>query len=262
MAAEESEGPGHLSGPMRSLVGFSRVRAESVVRIGGTVRKPWLENSSAVQSYLGALRAMGVDVPLPLGRDDAGRHVIEYVEGVSALDQLPLGHDDLMRVGRLIRQIHDASEKVDLPDSEGWNLLLPAENPDLMCHNDLAPWNLIMGERRVFIDWDAAGPSTRLWDLAYAAQSFGVLFEGQPVEEATLRLRAVVDGYGADEPLRRALPEALGKRAAAMYNLLKSSHGTGFQPWADMHVNGHGEHWRAAAEYVLRNRAAWQRASE
>jgi tRNA A-37 threonylcarbamoyl transferase component Bud32 len=232
--------------------------SESVVRIGNTVRKPWLENSSVVQSYLCALRAAGVDVPEPLGRDEDGRHVIEYIEGVSALDQLPLGHDELLQVGRMIRQIHDASEKVAIPNVDGWNLLLPAENPDLMCHNDLAPWNLIMGERWVFIDWDAAGPSTRLWDLAYAAQSFGVLFDGQPVHQAALRLRAFVDGYGADAALRRALPAAMAKRTAAMYNLLESSHETGIQPWADMYVNGHGEHWRAAADYVLRNQVIWE----
>ncbi|SFT92406.1 Phosphotransferase enzyme family protein [Arthrobacter sp. ov118] len=140
------------------------------------------------------------------------------------MDQLPLGRDALLRVGGLIRQIHDASEGVKLPATDGWKMLLPAEEPDLMCHNDLAPWNLIMGERWVFIDWDAAGPSTRLWDLAYAAQSFGLLFDEQPVAEAALRLRAVVDGYGADAAMRKALPEALVKRTAAMYDLLESSY--------------------------------------
>ncbi|MCB5273717.1 hypothetical protein BJG92_01241 [Arthrobacter sp. SO5] len=234
--------------------------SESVVRIGNTVRKPWLENSAAVQKYLKALQAAGLDVPKPLGKDHAGRYVTEYVEGVSALDQLPLGQHDLLRVGRLIRQIHDASEGFELPDTTGWNVLLPAENPNLMCHNDLAPWNLIVGERWVFIDWDAAGPRTRLWDLAYAAQSFGMLFEGQPVPEAAARLRAVIDGYGADEIIREALPEALGKRTAAMHELLKSSHETGFQPWADMYVNGHGAHWRTAADYVVRNQYAWKQA--
>ena len=119
--------------------------SESVVRIGHTVRKPWLENSAAVQSYLGVLRSSGVDVPQPLGRDEDGRHMVEYVEGVLALDQLPLGQDDLMRVGRMIRQIHDASEAAVIRDPGEWKMLLPAENPNLMCHNDLAPWNLIMG---------------------------------------------------------------------------------------------------------------------
>lgn len=97
--------------------------SESVVRIGNTVRKPWLEKSAVVQSYLGALRAAGVDVPEPLGRDKEGRYVIEYVEGVSALDQLPLGHAELLRVGRMIRQIHDASGAVVIPNPNDWNLL-------------------------------------------------------------------------------------------------------------------------------------------
>lgn len=232
--------------------------SESVVRVGHTVRKPWLENSAAVQSYLGVLRSSGVDVPQPLGRDDDGRHVVEFVEGVPALDQLPLGQDDLRRVGRMIRQIHDASESIVILDPDDWTMLLPAENPNLMCHNDLAPWNLIMGDRWVFIDWDAAGPSTRLWDLAYAAQSFGMLFDGQPVEKAAWRLRALVDGYKADDSLRRALPAAMAQRTAAMFNLLKSANEAGFQPWADMYVDGHGEHWRAAAQYVARNQTTWE----
>jgi hypothetical protein len=81
-----------------------------------------------------------------------------------------------------------------------------------------------------------------------------------PVDEAALRLRAFVDGYGADVALRKALPAAMAERTAAMYELLKSSHETAFQPWADMYVNGHGEHWRAAADYVLRNQATWEQA--
>lgn len=231
-----------------------------VVRLGETVRKPWIGNTSVVQSYLGALRAGGVDAPKPLGCDQNGRQVVEYVSGTLALDKSPLGLEDLLRVGRMIRRIHDASELIPIPDPDGWQMLLPAENPNLMCHNDLAPWNLITGDRWVFIDWDGAGPSTRLWDLAYAAQSFGMLFEGQPVESAAARLRALVDGYGADLALREALPATMAKRAAAMFELLRSSSESGFQPWAEMYGNGHGEHWLAAADYVARNQTAWERA--
>lgn len=231
-----------------------------VVRIGNTVRKPWLENSPVVQGYVRTLRASGVDVPQPLGKDDDGRSVFEYVDGVLALEELPLSHDDLLRVGRMIRHIHDASQAFDISAASGWNMLLPAEAPDLMCHNDLAPWNLVRGDRWVFIDWDGAGPSTRLWDLAYAAQSFAMLFDGQPVDDAATRLRAVVDGYQADDTLRGALPAAMARRTAAMFNLLESASHTGFQPWADMYVNGHGEHWRGATAYVLQNQQAWKRA--
>lgn len=230
------------------------------MRVGETVRKPWIDNTSVVQSYLGALRTRGVKAPKPLGCDQQGRQVVEYVSGTLALDQLPLGPEDLLRVGRMIRRIHDASEFFPVPDPDGWKMLLPAEGPNLMCHNDLAPWNLITGDRWVFIDWDAAGPSTRLWDLAYATQSFGMLFEGQTVKSAATRLRTLVDGYEADLALREALPATMAKRAAARVELLRSSSDSGFQPWADMYVNGHGEHWRAAAEYVARNQTAWERA--
>lgn len=33
--------------------------SESVVRVGDTVRKPWLENSATVQKYLKALQGAG-----------------------------------------------------------------------------------------------------------------------------------------------------------------------------------------------------------
>jgi hypothetical protein len=35
-----------------------------------------------------------------------------------------------------------------------------------------------------------------------------------------------------------------------MYDLLAGAVATGAQPWARMHDEGHGEHWRAAADYV------------
>lgn len=230
------------------------------VRVGSTVRKPWIDNSPVVQSYLASLRSHGVDAPRPLGRDEAGRQVVEYAEGVIALSQMPLEVEDLRRVGRMIRRIHDVSEFVPLPDVAGWEMLLPADNPDLMCHNDLAPWNLVIGDRWVFIDWDGAGPSTRLWDLAYAAQAFAMLVEGQAVEAASLRLRALIDGYDADASLREALPAAMAKRTAAMFELLRTSYQNGLEPWADMFVSGHGDFWREAAQYVSRNQTAWERA--
>jgi hypothetical protein len=97
-------------------------------------------------------------------------------------------------------------------------------------------------------------------DLAYAGQSFGLLFEGQLMESAATRLRALIDEYEADLPLREALPATMAKRAAAMFELLRSASESGFQPWADLYVNGHGEHWRAAADYVARNQTAWKQA--
>ncbi len=78
----------------------------------------------------------------------------------------------LARVGRLVRDLHEALPTFEPSGSERWQVAIPPDREELVCHHDLAPWNLVLGaDRWVFIDWDGAGPGSRLWDLAYAAPS-------------------------------------------------------------------------------------------
>jgi Ser/Thr protein kinase RdoA (MazF antagonist) len=109
----------------------------------------------------------------------------------------------------------------------------------------------------VFIDWDAAAPSTRLWDLAYAAQAFALSDVDRSPQDSAGDLAAFVDGYRADAALRGALPTAMHRRAAAMLELLRSGHETGREPWASMFAAGHGDHWAAVTRYVVTNQAVW-----
>ncbi|AJT41628.1 phosphotransferase [Psychromicrobium lacuslunae] len=234
--------------------------ADFVLRVGQTIRKPWAASTESVQQFLTALRLAGVEVPRPLGRDEQGRQVIEFVDGTLAMDSGQLNSTELRKVGEMIRIIHDNSPKPTPADLAQWKVLIPAPKPDLICHNDLAPWNLILGERMVFIDWDGSGPSSRLWDLAYAAQSFSGLWAGTNPEEARTQLRAFVDGYRADEQQRRALPETMVHRVQAMYELLKRANCAGEQPWAAMFDQGHGAHWKATAEYVAEHLEIWREA--
>lgn len=231
--------------------------SDAVVRIGETVRKPWLATSEAIQAYTSALADAGIDLPRPLGRDEQGRQVIEYVPGALAMDSPPLSLSGLARVGRMVREIHDASAGITLDPTVAWDPLIPAPAQELLCHHDLAPWNLIVGERWVFIDWDGASPSTRLWDLAYAAQAFTLNDTTTEPQAAAVRLAAFVDGYDADGQLRAELPQTMWQRTWAMHQMLESAHATGSEPWGSMFAAGHGQHWSDVTTYVRQHEATW-----
>ncbi len=230
--------------------------AGRVVRIGSTVRKPAHPATDAVDALLRHLNSVGFDgAPRTFGRDDEGRHVLEYVPGVLA-DVRPV--DDLARVGRLVRQFHDAVAGFRPPAGAVWDVVIPPDRTELICHHDLAPWNLVLGDDRwVFIDWDGAGPGSRLWDLGYAAHGFVPLGPGGDPAADAPRLRELADGYGLDGEQRRALPSLTVAHTRGMYELLRRSAGTGVRPWARLYDEGHAGHWGPAAEYIERNAAVW-----
>ncbi|MER7246348.1 phosphotransferase [Kribbella sp. NPDC000426] len=234
--------------------------ADRVVRVGATVRKPALPQTAGVEAVLEFLAERQFDgAPRTYGRDDRGRHVLEYVHGELAHAMPPSTLDELHRVGRLIRELHDALESFEPPSDTAWNVLVPdPAGGDLICHNDLAPWNLVRNnERWVFIDWDNAGPSSRLWDLGYAATAFLPFVAGGAVDVDGPRLRALVDGYGLDPEQRRAFPARIAARTRGMYDLLIRGHETGEQPWARLYDEGHGDYWGPAAAYIAEHHDAW-----
>lgn len=75
----------------------------------------------------------------------------------------PLTATEPCRLGGFIRELHDASVSFKPPLVPQWNVVIAPDREDLICHQDLAPWNLVRdGDRWVFIDWDGAGPGSRL----------------------------------------------------------------------------------------------------
>lgn len=229
----------------------------TVTKVGDTVRKQWNASTPNVHAFTSHVREHGVDVPTSLGQDERGRQRIEFIPGPLAIDAAPLGADGLRRVGAIVRAIHDASETFSPPSDARWSTAVPAPDAEIVCHNDLAPWNLVIGDRWVFIDWDAAAPSTRLWDLAYAAQAFTLSSVDVAPEVAAESLRAFVDGYGASADLRTRLPVTMHLRAAAMLDLLTTAHAAGREPWSSMFADGHGSHWAAVVDYVGTHQRTW-----
>ncbi|HZX09181.1 MAG TPA: aminoglycoside phosphotransferase family protein, partial [Kribbella sp.] len=126
--------------------------ADRVVRIGGTVRKPALAHTAGVEAVLIHLDGKPF-APRTLGRDEQGRHVLEYLPGKLADTLPPFSVDELLRLGRLIRELHDAMVTFDPPPDAAWHPVVPdPAGGDLICHGDLAPWNLVCnGDRWAFI---------------------------------------------------------------------------------------------------------------
>lgn len=235
-----------------------------VVRVGETVRRlarPWSTSVDALLTFFGERGVNGV--PRALGYDERGRQVLSYVHGYVDPDPSDLDVASVFQVGQLIRRLHDAAAEFPPLDGATGNVLITPDREELICHHDLAPWNLVRGETQLtFIDWDGAGPGSRLWDVSYAAHGFVPLSPRSGLDDVSSaqRLAALVDGYGLDGAHRVDLVAKLGPRVRSMYDFLQRSHDGGVQPWARLWLEGHGAAWLDDALYVEDRRQLWEAA--
>lgn len=241
-----------------------------VVRVGHTVRRPAGPWTPAVHALLSYLHEVGFRAaPRPLGLDEQGRDVLEFVRGVTVWPDRFAEVEPparLARVGRMIREFHDAVASFTPPPDAAWQVgILPEDDGggEIIAHHDLAPWNLVTdGDSWTFIDWDGAGPGSRLWDLAYAVKAF-VPLSADPTwqrPDGAARVRILADAYGLDEAQRCRLAPMLARRSEAMYTLLAKGHAEGTNPWARLWADGHGEVWRQDTSYIRHHEEEWLRA--
>jgi hypothetical protein len=150
---------------------------DGAVRIGGVVHKrasPW---TPTVHALLRHLEYAGVDgVPRALGFDEQGRQMLTHLPGevVGNSDPWPAwasADSTLVQVGRWLRRVHDATVSFVPPADERWFIGGTVRPGLIVGHQDAAPYNAVVdGDRLVgFCDWDAAGPSSREYDLALSA---------------------------------------------------------------------------------------------
>jgi hypothetical protein len=179
------------------------------VRVGDTVRRragPW---TPAVHALLRYLEDAGFEAPRVLGVDEQGREILGYIPGEAhAGGTVPLpdrifDEDHLVAAARLLRRYHDIVAGFSPPPDAAWRLVAPTEH-ELICHNDWSPWNALFREGRlaVMLDWDLAGPGSRLWDIANAAACWVTLISELKLftlAERAQRLRLFCDSYGLED---------------------------------------------------------------
>ena len=237
-------------------------------RVGDTVRRragPW---TPAVHALLGFLEAEGFEAPRARGLDEEGREILKYVEGVSHTgwpDPAPdwvRDEDRLAAAASLLRRYHDVVSSFVPPTGARWRLVAPTAH-EVICHNDWAPWNAIFRDHRlsVMLDWDNAGPGTRLWDVANAAYSWVPLLSEHAefaIEERAMRLRRFCDAYGLSD--RSAVLDLMKERVLFISQFIAEQArlgDKGFLKLADWEVP---ERMRRDAAYLDQHRAVLQQA--
>jgi hypothetical protein len=190
-----------------------------VVRVGDTIRRPIVEQTAAVESFLRHLEAVGFDgAPRALGRDSTGRCVLSWMEGDVAVPPYPAWAANealLVSVADLQRRLHEASRSFDSPvDAHWYRPNLPDIGPGaIVGHNDLCIENVVVRDGRAvaFIDFDFAAPSDPLLDIAIACRHWVPLKHpddlpaGWPAIDQVRRFRVFCDAHGLSATQREGV---------------------------------------------------------
>lgn len=228
-----------------------------VHRVGQTVRRPTGPWTPAVHQLLHHLERVGFrGAPRALGIDGQGREILTFIPGAVVHPRL-LDDAALVRVARLIRAYHAAATSFDPPPDAHWQTdgRDPSGMDEFICHNDLAPWNLIAGEHEwAFIDWELAAPGRRLWDLALAACSFVPLWPDQAVD--IHRYRRFCQAYGLSTLDELELLQVVIQRTGQMTRVLLDN--ADREPYAGLVRDGHAGFWQRVARHVEQHASLWR----
>jgi aminoglycoside phosphotransferase (APT) family kinase protein len=200
---------------------------------------------------------------------EAGTEEVTFLDGTvpsgGASPDYLWQDDALTAVAKLIRRFHDAAATFTQPPGAIWQQTAACPSGgDVICHNDLAPWNTVFaGERpAAFIDWDLAAPGPRWWDVCYALWHFVPLY-GDPssdpfdvaqFEPRARRNRLFCDAYGLSD--RRGLVDKILERQRAVYAAIKHGADAGDPAYQRLWELGAGDGIQRQTAYVQANRSA------
>ncbi len=259
---------------------------EGVVRVGGTVRRPHQPQSPAVAALLDHLEHTGFEgSPRYLGRDERGRDVLTYLDGDVAGDppqEWATTEELLVSVAELLRRLHDAvrgflaGSGFAAPYGGVWHrdqvrVDVPGEVPvvpELIGHNDVTQQNVVVRDGRAvgLVDFDMAGPTTRLLDVVVAATWWAPLRHPHDLAphwaalDGTRRLRLFADAYGLGHPDREQFVGLAIARAAVSQHRMRAAAEQLGGGWARMWSAGVGDAIARRQEWLSTHRAGLETA--
>ncbi|WP_433499202.1 phosphotransferase [Sphaerimonospora sp. CA-214678] len=235
-----------------------------VRRHGDVVHRPSSVATPAIHRLLRHVRTQGFDgAPEPLGFDADGNEVLTFLHG-QVHEALPpeLRTPDLLdSAAVLLRRYHDASATFETTPGDRW--WLPARSPaEVICHGDAAPYNCVVRDGRVtgFIDFDAAHPGPRIWDVAYAVYRFAPLqAPSNPDNFGTLREQGhraarFCRAYGVSaDPV---LLDTVTDRLRALIDFIREKARQGSEAFRSHIEDGHLDLYQTDIRYIDANREA------
>lgn len=220
-------------------------------RQGDLIVRPAAAWTPGVHALLAALHRHGFDAaPRPAGYDEAWERVTYLPGDTGDLDDCidMRGEMALRSAASLLRRYHDCSALFakSVEASNAWQL--PARSPcEVICHGDFAPYNVVLNDGEVtgIIDFEAAHPGPRMWDLAYAVYrwaplSSSVAVEGMDTLVAQVgRARTFVDIYGLSHAERLSLPDMIIARLETLLAFMEREAARGVERYRRNLQDGH-----------------------
>lgn len=179
-----------------------------VLKVGNTVHRPVGVWTPAVHALLDHLAPRLPHVPRVIGFDDQGREVLDFLPGrVIDLGTESLTEPQIRSLVTWTRDFHSAV--ADFAHPGPWRYF-PIPHPTVIGHNDIAPYNTCFEEDSLagVFDWDLAGPTTPLNELAFIAWNCVPLWADIGADHAARRLALIADTYGGYDArqILRAVP--------------------------------------------------------
>jgi len=172
-----------------------------VHRIGTTVHRPVGYWTPAVHDLLHYLDGRLAHVPRVHGLDEQGREVLDFLPGKVLAPTTMLSEAQLISLVSWTKAFHlaVAGFKHGGPWRSFPMSMQISSRQVFIGHNDIAPYNSCFSgdELRGVFDWDLAGPTTALNELAFIAWNCVPLC--RPIEQkvAAARIETIAQTYGA-----------------------------------------------------------------